>query len=102
MDMSKQHRILYLLCAAAASGALAQTPTTLVNFTGGDGLYPVGPLVQGLDGNLYGITSQGGTYSQGTVFRMTPAGSLTTIYNFDGLGDGGNPAGLLLDTDGYF
>ena len=38
----------------------------------------------------------------GTVFKMTPAGVVTTIYNFSGL-DGQNPdGGLTLGPDGYF
>jgi uncharacterized repeat protein (TIGR03803 family) len=56
-------------------------------------------LTQGLDGNLYGTASSGGTFNAGTVFRVTPAGAITTIFNF-----GCDPpqSGLVLGTDGNF
>lgn len=40
-------------------------------------------LVLGNDGNLYGGSQAGGTTYQGTVFRMTPAGAVKILYNFD-------------------
>jgi uncharacterized repeat protein (TIGR03803 family) len=68
--------------------------TTLYNFCTqpncADGAGPTGPLVLGADGNFYGITEIGGTGSEGcpspancgTVFKVTPNGTLTTIYNW--------------------
>ena len=48
-----------------------------------DGEYPKAALVQGGDGNFYGVTSSGGTaYGGGTFFTMTPSGALTTLYSF--------------------
>jgi uncharacterized repeat protein (TIGR03803 family) len=47
-----------------------------------DGVYPYGGLVQGSDGNFYGMTQQGGTRSVGTVFRISPSGSYTNLYSF--------------------
>jgi len=47
-----------------------------------DGARPFGALVQGLDGNLYGTTNAGGANQHGTVFRITPTGTLTTLYSF--------------------
>jgi uncharacterized repeat protein (TIGR03803 family) len=42
----------------------------LYSFTGGDnGIQPIG-VALGPDGNLYGTTFSGGTYNQGTVFRL--------------------------------
>jgi uncharacterized repeat protein (TIGR03803 family) len=68
-------------------------------------------LVQGLDGNLYGTTPYGqATNSGGTVFTITPGGTLTTIYNFCSKNsqqypctDGARPwSGLVLATNGEF
>jgi uncharacterized repeat protein (TIGR03803 family) len=68
-----------------------------------DGNYPYAGLIQGTDGNFYGTTGSGGP-SAGTVFEITPAGNLTTLYTFcsqpqcaDGTGPYG---GVLQATDG--
>jgi uncharacterized repeat protein (TIGR03803 family) len=67
----------------------------------GDGSYPVAGLVQDSQGNLYGTTSQGGTYDYGTVFKLTPAGDETVLHSFAGPPDGAVPWGeLLLDSAG--
>ena len=61
-----------------------------------DGAYPRAALIQATDGNFYGTTFQGGAYGQGTVFSITPSGSLTTLYSFcphSGCADGANPIG---------
>ena len=57
-----------------------------------DGAYPQGGLVLGMDGNFYGTTYQGGAEGYGTVFKITPAGTLTTLHNFDST-DGAYPVG---------
>jgi len=69
-----------------------------------DGTAPVGGLVLGRDGNFYGTTSGGGTYGDGTVFRITPGGVYTNIYSFGGTPTDGNwpYAGLVLGNDGNF
>ncbi len=67
-----------------------------------DGADPFAGLVQATDGNFYGTTWDGGTYGDGTVFKITPAGALTTLHSFDGA-DGSNPsAGLVQVSDGNF
>src|SRR5262245_33315683 len=48
-------------------------------------------LVQATDGNFYGTTLFGGDNQAGTIFRMTPAGTLTVLYSFKFIA-GGSPA----------
>ena len=62
-----------------------KTSTTLYNFDGPHGAFPIGGLVEGSDGNLYGTTSAGGANNDGEIFRITPAGALTVLVNFDHL-----------------
>jgi uncharacterized repeat protein (TIGR03803 family) len=57
--------------------------TVLYSFGGFDGGMPSSALVQGADGNFYGTTQYGGTNGDGTVFRMTTNGTLTTLFSFD-------------------
>jgi uncharacterized repeat protein (TIGR03803 family) len=82
------------------------TLTTLHGFDATDGSFPRGALVVGVDGNLYGITSEGGSMSCGvgcgTVFKMTPNGTLTTLHRFHET-DGITPAPELVQAaDGNF
>jgi uncharacterized repeat protein (TIGR03803 family) len=56
--------------------------TTLVSFGGANGSSPLDGLMEASDGNFYGTTYGGGTNGGGTVFRMTPDGSLSTLYDF--------------------
>jgi uncharacterized repeat protein (TIGR03803 family) len=72
-----------------------------------DGSTPYAGLIQATDGNLYGTTFSGGNNSNsGTIFKITPAGKLTTLYNFcakSNCTDGSSPqGGLLQDTNGNF
>jgi len=71
----------------------------------GDGNNPI-KLVLGNDGNFYGTTAYGGGNDEGSVFKITPSGTLTTIYNFCAqiaCTDGATPRdGLTLGSDGNF
>ena len=71
-----------------------------------DGNYPKAALMQASDGNFYGTTSSGGVHNQGTVFTITPGGSLTTLYSFcaqTGCADGTTPiAGVIQASNGNF
>jgi len=88
------------------------TLTTLYSFCTPDcthGYFPLAPLVQGRDGNLYGTTALGGLHGDfGTVFKLTPNGSgwtFTSIYSFTGIAgiDGSFPvAALVQGMDGNF
>ncbi len=67
-----------------------------------DGNFPEAALLQGTDGNLYGTTLRGGTFTWGTVFKITPSGTLTTLHSFN-LSDGGElSAAVIQGTDGNF
>ena len=69
----------------------------------GDGFDLTGPLVQATDGNLYGTTQEGGAdYCCGTVFQITPEGTLTTLHSFDATHGGQPGGGLLQATNGDF
>jgi uncharacterized repeat protein (TIGR03803 family) len=58
--------------------------TTLHSFEQTDGDNPISNLVQGTDGNFYGTAAYGGLYPNfGTVFKITPSGTFTTLHNFD-------------------
>jgi uncharacterized repeat protein (TIGR03803 family) len=60
-------------------------------------------LIQGVDGNFYGTTLEGGANSFGAVFRTTVSGALTGIYEFTDGNDGAYPyAGVIQGTDGKF
>jgi uncharacterized repeat protein (TIGR03803 family) len=74
---------------------------TLHSFDVSDGRGPRGGLVQGANGDLYGTTETGGViYDDGTVFKITPSGTLTTLHSFDSR-DGEYPyATLVQGTDG--
>jgi uncharacterized repeat protein (TIGR03803 family) len=83
--------------------------TTLYSFTGGsDGESPEYGLVEASDGNFYGTTEfagAAGSSGYGTIFRITPAGELTTLYSFSPLTNrenvtGAEPSYLTLGSDG--
>src|ERR1035437_5010146 len=85
--------------------AAAQSYTVLHSFDGSDGQTPHG-LVQpgGGDRNFYGTTSSGGATNNGTVFMITPGGTLTTLHSFGEIwSDGAHPnAGVVFASDGNF
>jgi len=74
--------------------ARAQTFNTLHSFSSTDGAQPINTLVQATDGNIYGAVVVGGANGGGTIFKITPTGALTTLYNFcseSGCTDGSQP-----------
>jgi uncharacterized repeat protein (TIGR03803 family) len=85
------------------------TLTTLINLSPTLGSKPYSGLIQASDGNFYGTTALGGSSTNcgtsgcGTVFRLTPSGTLTTLLNFNGSSGGASPFGeLVQDSDGNF
>lgn len=93
---------MFLIFAAGTSTAHAQTFTLLASFNGTDGSNPNG-LVQGADGNLYGVAN-GGAHKDGVIYKITPQGVLTTLYSFCSLAncaDGQGPiATMVVGLDG--
>jgi uncharacterized repeat protein (TIGR03803 family) len=69
-----------------------------------DGAIPMAGLVQATNGNFYGVTSADGANNGGTIFEITPAGELTTLYSFCAqslCADGTSPTSALIQaTDG--
>ena len=99
--------VAFLFCTVMASSAQSTFFTSLVSFDGTDGAFPTAALVQASDGNFYGTTSGDNcSYGCGTVFKLTSAGTLTTLYSFcsqPNCSDGATPvAGLVQGSDGNF
>jgi uncharacterized repeat protein (TIGR03803 family) len=100
---------MFLLSLMTAIASPAQTFTTIHNFDNEDGANP-GSLIQATDGKLYGSAYFGGNTSDcntfcGTVFKITPAGTLTLLYTFctlSGCADGDVPGPLMQAADGKF
>ena len=92
--------LIAILVALPQLACADAVETTLASFDGTNGHYPTQGLVLASDGNFYGTTPSYGA-DNGTVFRITPTGTLTTIYRFSGLADEGNPlAALIQGSDG--
>jgi uncharacterized repeat protein (TIGR03803 family) len=147
---------LCLPTVALAVSASAQSYNEIVSFNGNSAAGPNTPLVQGLDGNLFGTTYYGGTGTcfdgsgigcgvvftivngklrivynfqesglaypgnslllaedgnfygtaptgGGAIFKITPGGTLSTLYQFNGSSEGAQPrGGLIQAADGNF
>ena len=70
-----------------------------------DAINPEVGLTLGTDGNFYGVGAAGGTKNAGAIFKITPAGTESVLYNFCAVScaNGFGPATpLVLHTDGKF
>lgn len=77
--------VLYAFAGGTTDGAVAQS------------------LIQGSDGNFYGMTNLGGTSNNGVVFKVTPAGVESVLHAFAGGSDGAQPNVALIEgSDGNF
>ena len=92
---------IFFFCTVAPITSSAQIFTTLANLTKSN-QYPMGALVEGLNGNFYGSTQNNAVnLDGGTIFVVTPAGSVTTLHNLL-RSDGGSANELVLNPDGTF
>ncbi len=83
--------------------AAAPTFSVLATLGASPNGYTPNTAILGSDGNIYGTTVSGGTSGEGTVYKLSTTGSLTTLYSFTGTSDGGAPAGPLVEgTDGNY
>jgi len=69
---------------------------------GTDGVSPIGQLVQGTDGGLYGVTQSRGANEFGTFFKMSLDGQVEHFFAFGPEGDrpGAPQGGLIRASDG--
>jgi uncharacterized repeat protein (TIGR03803 family) len=76
-----------LACGVVFSFSTSGVETVLYQFAPVDS-YGSGPdprgLVMGADGNVYGVTSGGGDFGRGTLFKLTTAVEETTLHSFAG------------------
>ena len=93
---------LAIVPVVTAQARPASTFTLLYSFTGTSGAYPLAGLVIDSTGNVYGTTSEGGAYGEGTVFKVSASGTETVLHSFKGgFSDGQFPiASLVRDAAG--
>jgi uncharacterized repeat protein (TIGR03803 family) len=91
------HGTVFKVSAGVLSTVFSFNPTGVDNFP--HGACPIGGLVAGNDGTLYGTTVYGGPRDRGTVFKIPPGGTLTTLVSFDKT-NGTQPTSLMLASDG--
>ena len=101
--------LLTLFTLAAAPLASAQsdgfTESVFLN-VGFDGSNPTGSVILAADGNFYGAATNGGSDDSGTVYKVTPSGTVSTVYSFcvkTSCADGQFPSSALIQgADGNF
>ena len=96
---------LLFLVTAATVPAQAQTPVVLYNFVNGssDAAGPMGNIVQGRDGHMYGVGASIGRGANGTgaIYKISPTGAESVFFNFPATFHG-CISGLTLGSDGNF
>ena len=88
--------ILWSLILAAVPAFAQPTFTTLYSFDGTAGSKPRSGLIQGTNGNFYGMAYQGGSNGLGAIYEMTPSGTVTDLVDFLGFSNGAEPSAPLI------
>jgi uncharacterized repeat protein (TIGR03803 family) len=93
-----------ILVGWSVTMAHAQSAFPIYSFDGSgtNGSAPEANLTLGSDGSFYGTTEGGGTNSDGTIFKVTANGTLTTLVDFNGTNGASPLAALTLGPDGNF
>ncbi len=71
----------------------------IYSFNDEDGIYP-DSIVRDSKGNIYGTAFGGGTYDNGTVFKLDTNYKVTVFHSFKGPGDGDEPNNIAMDEEG--
>lgn len=85
--------------SAITKVTLAGTASTVHTLNSSDG-EEVTAIIQGIDGNFYGVAESGGAYSYGTLFMFTSGGNFSKLYDFANQTDGKYPTSLIQASDG--
>ncbi len=95
--------LLAVLISLPDGKAVTPTFSVLATLGSSPNGYTPNTAIQGSDGNIYGTTSKGGSSDNGTIYKLSTTGLLTTLYTFTGGNDGSAPMGpLAVGTDGNF
>ena len=85
-----------VLFAACGAGAVAGPGVTVLrSFNNVDGQYPIGRLLYGSDGRIYGTTYGGGAAGLGTAFAVSKDRSFALLHSFNGLDGNSLNSGLI-------
>ena len=96
--------VLVAVCLIIGTHLRAQNGFEVIHTFSGNQGRPVGGLMEGPDGRLYGTTEAGGQRGKGSVFVTDASGmNAEVLHEFAGVADGEAPLGrLLLASDGNF
>jgi uncharacterized repeat protein (TIGR03803 family) len=102
-NTKRNHSLIAALALAlfVVPSGVAQTFKVLHEFgSPGDGSEPTSGVVVDTVGNLYGVTSQGGSFDYGILFRLDTTGKDDLLHSFLGAEGLGPYGGLLMDAAG--
>ena len=81
--------------AQPRAGSFAETVEYSFGNVTGSAAGPHGNVVQAIDGNLWGLSTSTGAHGLGNIFKITPAGVYTNVFDFTGT-NGAYPFGSLI------